>query len=52
MVLEGLIFSVSSVLREVWSIACAWNYCSKLFLVKYTYYQYLSMIDVFCCSHL
>ena len=46
MVLEGHIFSVSSVLHEVWSIACAWNYCSRLFLVKYTDYQ-LSMIDVF-----
>ena len=46
MVLEGHIFSVSSVLHEVWSIVCAWNCCSKLFLVKYTDYQ-LSMIDMF-----
>ena len=46
MVLEGHIFSVSSVLHEVWSIACAWNCCIKLFFVNYTYYQ-LSMIGMF-----
>ena len=37
--------SISSVLCEIQSTACAWNYCSKLFLAKYTII--ITLIDVF-----